>query len=287
MSGPHEILVIEDDPIHASALEARFRAKGWVPTVVDNAADAAKLVAERDFCGASVDLRLPAHRGELAVVESGFTLIRDVLRVRFGRFDEKTGKYFVPLVVVSNETAPETISTALEIGGDAFVDKAGLEDPAYVTNKLEERLRIAGRADHAACGRLIVPPPGGRKVKMCTIAIDGRMRGARTIVHINGEEGLLSPRKFLPFLRLSAMSMKNPEAWEHRSLLGLGAGRSAAHRLREPFEGLVPDDFEVLEWGRNEYFRWNPLIHVDRIDWEVLAVHSDAPVRKLAAEHLR
>jgi CheY-like chemotaxis protein len=286
MSGPHKILVIEDEKIYADALAARFRAKGWVPTIATNAAEAAKLVAEEDFCACSVDLRLPADGESVALVETGFTLIRDVLRVRFGRFDEKTGKYIVPFVVISAETAPKTISTALELGGDAFVAKADLDDPTHVTGKLEERLRIAGRADHAACGRLAAPPPVGRKIKLATIAIDGRMLGARTVVHINDQERLLPQGRFHPFLRLSAMSMRNPEAWDHRVDLWIPPGRSATNRLREPFEGLVPDDFEVLESGHNERFRWNPLIHVDRIGWEVLAVHSDARVRKLAAEHL-
>ncbi len=90
----------------------------------------------------------------------------------------------------------------------------------------------------------------------------------------------------MPFLRLSAMRLWHAESWGERTVLGIGTSRSAASRLREPFEGLVPDDFQVLEFDRRQRFRWNPLVVVERIDWEVLAVHSDAPVRKLAAESL-
>jgi hypothetical protein len=49
---------------------------------------------------------------------------------------------------------------------------------------------------------------------------------------------------------------------------------------------LVPVGFEVLEWDRRDRFRWSPGVFVERIDWEVLAVHSDAPVRKMAEEYL-
>jgi CheY-like chemotaxis protein len=286
MSGAHEILIIEDDPATGRGLAAMVRARGWVPTVAFNARDAAKIVSERDFCGGLVDLRLPSEPDAMALALTGFTLIRDTLRVRFGRFDEKTGEYVVPLVVVSAEADPESISTALELGADAFVAKTRLGDPAYVMGKLEERLRIAGRADHAACGRLATAPPVSGGKPMCTIVIDGRKRGSRTLVRINGEERELSSGNFLPFLRLSAMSMRHRESWGEKVALGFGKSTAAPSRLRQVFDGLVPDDFGVIEWDRKERFRWSPLIAIERIDWEVLALHSDGLVRKLAAEWL-
>jgi hypothetical protein len=211
--------------------------------------------------------------------------------VRFGRRDPKSGVYLVPILVISAHFEPKFVSRTLEIGGDAFIDKPSFDDFTHLTSKIQERLRLAGREDHAACASLGTvtgtPVAGAAAVrKVCSVVIPGTMEGSRTLVQIGGAPRPLSSGVFKPFLFLSAMSMRNPGAWGTSDALGMQRSKAGKSRLRAAFDGCVPAGFDPLEFDRKGRYRWHPSIVVERIDWEVLVRHADAPVRKLASEQL-
>ena len=116
-----------------------------------------------------------------------------------------------------------------------------------------------------------------------TIVIDGRKVGARSIVVVNGEERSLQDAKFVVLLRLVVVREKSAEGWASREELGLESGnRDATSRIREIFEGLVPEGFNPVEGDGRGQFRLNPGIVVERVEWGALRGHPSAGVKRVA-----
>ena len=63
--------------------------------------------------------------------------------------------------------------------------------------------------------------------------------------------------------------------------------RATTTRIRVPFRGLVPNEFEVFEGDGRKRFRLNPAIVIDKTDWAKIAKHPDPAIAGIAEKALR
>jgi hypothetical protein len=92
------------------------------------------------------------------------------------------------------------------------------------------------------------------------------------------------PLAFVVILRGIVAHERSPEAWSSRDALGIGTSRNATTRVREPFDGLVPAGFQVIESDGRGSLRLNPQIVLESVDWDALTQHPDPDVARVALE---
>ena len=295
----HAVLIVEDDPLEAETLCASVRSRGDTPYHVVNVDDALKGLETRQFCYCIVDQQLPTSATELTPMLGGGECVLETIRAKDGRRNAR-GCHTTPIIVVTGYSGHEDfVSKMYDLGADAFLSKPTREKVEVLLDRIREITRRAGRGEHGACAELNrgagpwrvpeavvpqVPVVATAAVRVdVTIVIDGRKVGARTIVVINGEERSLQDAKFVVLLRLVVAREKSAAGWGSREELGLdGTNRDATARIREIFEGIVPEGVNPVEKDGRGQFRLNLGIGVGGVEWDALKGHPSAAVRRVA-----
>ena len=117
------------------------------------------------------------------------------------------------------------------------------------------------------------------------LILDGGVVPGRTTFLVNGVKRSLPDSKFVVLLRLVAAHEREAGAWTSRALLGI-TQRDTTTRVREAFEGVVPEGFDVIEGDKRGNFRLDPRV-VGRVEWGKLEGHPDPGVGKVVGEWRR
>jgi hypothetical protein len=143
------------------------------------------------------------------------------------------------------------------------------------------------RRHHEDCAKWARPKGKGKqeeaKVVGPRIRIDGTRQRARMVIWVNGERTTIQEGAFVPLLRVIAVHLRSPGMYSPKEYLRISPTNNATSRIREPFRGVVPADFEVLERAGGGY-RLNPAIVVEHVGWKVLAEDPNPQIKKLAKE---
>jgi DNA-binding NarL/FixJ family response regulator len=297
----HEILVLEDHPGNAAALQDLLGAMDMDCRLVTTL-DELRACLATGFkpCGALLDMQVPHTAGARPHEKAGESGIA-MVQARW------TGDERVPIVVVTAfRSDPEYVWAMAELDVDGFCAKSNI---AALPDKLTHALKKAGRGAHAEC---VARDRGGRggadaeragtrkKVRAggsstaaereteVTLAMLGEPVGrGRTTLRICGETRSLRDAQFAVLLRGVELHEREPGGWLDRFELGFGLDRAMTTRVRAPFKGLVPEGFVVFEGDQRKRFRLNPRIVVERVAWGEIAGHPDPAIRGIAEKALR
>ena len=293
MTPRHEILVVEDNPQNAVTLREMVHSMDMDCRVVDTLDEVrACLASGFEPCAVLQDMQIPHTAGARPHEKSGESSI--ALIQAFAK-----GKSRPPILVVTAfRSDPDYVWQMAELEVDGFVAKSNVES---LPDKLRAAMKKCGREDHAKCAacnreaRALAQASRGEDPAQTpaatesaqgtiTLAMEGEPIRGRTSLRICGEQRLLPPARFAVLLRAVLAHERAIGSWSDRYELGIGDDRSMTTRVREPFKGLVPEGFQVIEGDKRKQFRLNPEIVVEATDWERLARHPDSGIRNIAAQ---
>lgn len=311
------MLIVEDDEAAAAIVAAAVRSRGDTPYLVGTVEDALAALEARQYCYCLVDQQLPTDARDKMPMLGGGECVMGAIREKDGRLNARKC-HVTPILVVTGYTAREDfVAKMFELGCDAFLSKPLKEKVEVLLDRVRGMTRRAGRGEHAACAELNrgagpwrVPGEGsavGAGTAEATVSaavaaapamaasgtdaklvIDGRKVGARTVVEVNGQERAMQDAKLVVLLRFVVAREKSAEGWGSREELGLASGnRDATTRIREVFEGLVPEGLNPVEGDGRGQFRLNLRIAVERVDWEKLRGHPSGAVKRVAEKRGR
>ena len=182
------------------------------------------------------------------------------------------------------EPAPEVVAAAVALArveADTGARRpGGHASGAEVGSARVSSARRTDRPGDAATDAPTDAPAAG-------LVIDGEALRRRTGLWVNGERRSLQDAKVPPLLRLIIAYQRASGEWQSREALGIVRSQDATSRIRSALKGLLPDGSKVVEDDHNGRFRLNPAVHVGRVDWDRLAEHPDAAVRKIVEERRR
>jgi CheY-like chemotaxis protein len=305
----HDVLIIEDHAPTAKKLADFVRSRGERPHVATCVRQALEMLREIDPCYVLADHELPMEEGDDPFPESGEYLLRQARQWDM-RVVPGTLLTVLQIIVVTGLPAKSKfVARVLHLGASHFQEKPlGREQLRELSQSIDECLARARRADHAACAqhaRAEAPPeaaaaaaPSPKPTPTPTpakasapapsaaprVRIDGTREGARMVVYVDGHKKTMQENAFVSLLRAIVVHQRSRDAYADKGYLRIRPGGSATTRMREPFKGLVPDGFEVLERGAAGQLRLNPAIVVEHVDWLVLAESPNDHIRKTAVE---
>ena len=139
------ILLVEDDPMLAGAVERALRQSAHVVDAVARGDDADQSLASNEYDVVLLDLGLPGL--------DGFEVLRRLRRRRNP----------VPVLILTVRDAPEDLVTGLDLGADDYLTKP------FELSELEARVRALIRRSHANAFPELVHGPlrldsGGRRL---------------------------------------------------------------------------------------------------------------------------
>jgi CheY-like chemotaxis protein len=285
MIAGHRPLIVEDDPIIAQAVEAAVRGLGHEPIVVTNARDAEQALREHTFCYILPDVCLPSAPGAMPLPVTGLTLIGDTIRRRYSHRNA-SGHHVLPIIVISAHGDPRFVSRTLEIGGDAFVDKPSFDDITILTDKICERLRLAGREDHAACEAMRTrsdAPPGsvGAEDGAIGLRLTGDVSSGQFCVVVGNESKWLTPALLRALLHLMKARLQSSDGYVTRSEMGKDAAAvvKALSRLRIALGARIDE----VDLARG--YRLHPSVVVEHVaTGELVKLKGEAIIVRLATE---
>lgn len=127
MTGPGEILIVEDDEAIAAGLELNLRLEGYLPAVANDAETAARVLAERTVALVLLDISLPK--------KTGLDLLRDL----------RASGDLTPVIVLSARQEEYDKVAALRLGADDYVTKPfALAELTARVQAVLRRYRAAG-----------------------------------------------------------------------------------------------------------------------------------------------
>ena len=279
----HRALVVEDQPSELRKLEALVRSRGDRPRAVATVDEALAALAEETFCYVILDQQLPTSVGEEPMLGGGERVLIAARKIDHRR--NADGFHLLPVLVVTGYSKePDFVAKMFDLGCDGFLAKPLDQNVEKLLDRIRVCLGRAGRLEHEGCGgkeeraRPAVPSARVR------LAMDGTTSGGRTAVRVCGERRDVQDATFSVLLRFIVAHERGRGVYSSREALGFGKSRNATSRVRETFEGLVPEGFEVIEGDRRGGFRLNPEIEVEAVDWGGLEGHPDPGVRRIAGE---
>jgi len=269
------VLIVEDNPQNAEALSEMVQSMDMVARVVTTLADVRELLASGFVPDAVLqDMQIPHAAGARPHEKSGESSIA-LVQARFG-------KGVVPIIVVTAfRSDPDYVWQMAELDVDGFVAKSNIES---LPDKLRGAMNKVRRAEpgRPAAVAAVAPEEG-----TVTLAMDGEPIRGRTSLRTCGEPRTMGDAPFAVLLRAVLAHERAAGSWTDKYELGIGDDRAMTNRVREPFKGLVPERFAVLEGDRRKQFRLNPAIVVERVNWEEMAKHPHAAIRNVAAQALK
>jgi CheY-like chemotaxis protein len=307
----HTILVVEDDAGVAQVLEEMCASLGYrsrrAPTLAavrDAIGRAGARGGDDGFCGVLLDLQLPADDHARPLVGSGETAL-----ALFRKHDKRRnpdGFHTLPIVAITGySVAPDFVARLFKAGIDEFIPRSFDDGTARsfaeridaVLDKIRTCLAQAGRAEHAACARLIgdptaspppiaapLPPPQGPGAM--TLELRGDLVGRRAIVLVNGQSRELQGRLFVVLLRLALQHEQDSNVWLSFHELGVAKAPDVPKRIRDALNPVLPAALDVLDTKYGRQCRLHPDVHVV-LDRARLAEHADPRIAKLIRERAR
>ena len=284
----HVILIIEDDPHIARDLKELLESFGYDTIHCDNAEDARKAAAERQFCLILLDLQMKARASSIDPrVAVGLALL-EYLRAALPGRTAKRKDLLQILVMSAYAKEDQHIIRAFQDGANDFIKKP--IDDAF-RDKLRQAFRHSEREKHDDdnCAALTsrARESGPADDSRIELSISGKEGAKKTEVTIAGHTLALSDARFLLLIRLVAGRLRaEEEGWVHKHQLGAppsGEGWHAVTRLVESVAQHLPKGAELVE-NASPKFRLHPNIHLGPIDWRRLARHSESKVVEIAKE---
>jgi DNA-binding response OmpR family regulator len=279
----HRALVVEDAADARAILQEVVRSRGDIPVCVGTVEEAIALLHTERFCYVLLDQQLPSVAGAEPMLGGGEHILVAARKLEHRRNAE--GWHVMPILIVTGYSSdPDFVSKMYDLGCDGFIAKPLTPNIEKLLDRIRACLGRAERSEHDRCGSISPSVHATVDTARVTLAMDGTPAGGRTAVTICGVPRELRDRTFVVLLHLVAVHKRAAGLWEARDALGFGRSRNAPSRVREAFDGLVPEDFEVIEGDRRGQFRLNPAIVVEPVAWDALLSHPDVEVRKIAAE---
>jgi DNA-binding response OmpR family regulator len=286
----HAVVLDEDDPETAGLLTEIVRSRGDRPFVASTVADAIALLEKIDPCYVLADQELPADATSRPLIGGGERVVAHARRQDTRRIDETW--HVRPILVVTGWASdPDFVSKMYDLGASAFQMKPlGREGMESLLKKIQTCLERAQRVHHDACARFARPrvsastAPASRSLAGPRVRIDGEKERTRMIVVVDGQRRTMQESAFVSLLRAIVARERWPDAWSTRASLYIGGSRNATTRIREPFKGLVPDGFDVLESDHLGRFRLSPAVVIEKVDWAAMVEHPNVQIRKIARE---
>jgi CheY-like chemotaxis protein len=282
----HLALIVEDDPETAGYLADILRARGDRPIVARTVAEALAILSKVDPCYVLADNELPAEEGAPPHTAAGERLL-EAARTQDLRLVD--GRFFVRqiLSVTGVASDPDFVTRMHALGATHFQTKPlGRDGARALLDKIRVCLERAKRVSHDACALVARRPASAPPAPIVgpRIRIDGTRERTRMILFVEGERRTIQEGAMVPLLRAIVLRERSPGAWSAREALYMSKSNNATTRINQPFRGLVPDGFLVLESDGGGSFRLNPAVVVEQIDWAALAESANAQIRKLAKE---
>jgi CheY-like chemotaxis protein len=295
-SAGHRVLVAEDDPNANEITCAILRSHGHAPRAVFTVEQALSAIEEEEFCFFVLDQQLPLSDADPKPLVTGGERLTVAARASDPRRAAGEG-HVTPILVLTGYSARSGfVSGLFKRGIDAFVEKDVCDRVEEFSAEVQGMLARAGRDDHATCAALAQrglacgsAPPGAGGVAACVrLGLDGDATGGRrTTVSMNGVVREMQDSRFAILLRCAVAHLRSAGTWTGRDALGIGSSRSATTQIRQTFDGLVPEGFEVLEGDGRGSVRLNPAIVLEPVDFEALAKHPDPAVARIAQDQTK
>ena len=254
-TGGHRVLVVEDRPADREMVCEILRARGDSPREATTVEEALAAIEEEEFCAFVLDQALPLNQTSTKAFVAGGDRVTEAARKSDKRRTEE-GASVTPIVALTSQPLnAQFISGLIERGIDAYIEKPVEDHQEIFLEKMRSLYARAGRGEHAMCAALArrrkVEGAAAADAGVVRVAIDGKVTSTgRTAIEINGTPRDMQDSKCVAILRCIVVRERDLEAWSSRDALGIGANRAATTLIREPFEGLVPDGFVVLEGDR-------------------------------------
>jgi len=291
------VLLVEDDPQNAETLRDIVGSMDMDCRVVVTLEEVRALLASGfAACAVLQDIQIPHAAGARPHEKAGESSIA-LVKARW------PGKRRPGIVVVTGfRSDPDFVWAMSELDVDGFCSKSNIQ---ALPDKLHAALKKRGREDHAGCAACdgesarsadrsapnmepaAHPARGASAEGPVTLEMLGEPLRGRTTLRICGELCDMPDAKFGVLLRAVDVHERSAGAWSDRYELGIGEDRGMTTRVREPFKGLVPVGFQVIEGDGRKQFRLNPQIVTVATEWQRLAKHPDPTIRNIAVQALK
>jgi CheY-like chemotaxis protein len=285
----HAVLIVEDDEVVRDKLAAFVRSRGERPFLATCVRRALEMLATLHPCYVLADHQLPMEDGDDPFEESGEYLLREARKLDMRVVP---GTLFCVLqIIVVTALPPETkfVTRMLHLGASHFLSKPlGREQLRELSVMIDECLERSRRVHHSACAAHArggpSPEPEPKLTAAPRIRIDGARARTRVVIFVDGHRRTIQESAMVPLLRAIVVHERSPGMYSPKEYLRISPSGSATTRIREPFKGLVPEGFEVLEGSGGGAFRLNPALVVEHVDWVALAQHTNLQIKKIAKE---
>jgi CheY-like chemotaxis protein len=292
MPPAHDVLIVEDHAPTAKKLADFVRGRGERPHVATCVRQALEMLKRIKPCYVLADHELPMDEGDEALPESGEYFLKEARKWDMRVVPGTLLTVLQILVVTGLPAKSKFVARVLHLGASHFQEKPlGREQLRELSQSIDECLARAQREDHAACAKHAradaadaEPAPPPEPVAAPRIRIDGVRDRARMVLYVDGHRRTMQEHAFVSLLRAIVVHERSREAYADRAYLRISPSGSGTSRIREPFKGLVPDGFEVLERGAGKQYRLNPAIVIEHVGWLVLAENPEVHIRKIALE---
>ncbi len=286
MSVRHVALIVEDDPATLAILVELVKSIGHEARTASTLAEVRAAAQAGGYCYVLLDMQIPSEAGAMPMIGSGETALA-LLREREPDRNANGRHLLQILIVTAYSREPDFVARMYDADANGFIDKPFGAKMEQVLDKIRACLKRAGREEHGDCARKTRVKAPEAITEKVELAIDGTRVGRRTAVHAGAARRELPDARFILLLRLIDAHLRTPGAWSTRQELGIGRSPEIPSRIREAFEGVFPEGFELMESDRAGKLRLNPEVGIGRIDWKALAGHPNAGVQRVARGWMR
>lgn len=283
MSARHVVLLVEDEKELAAELTDLLKSLGHDVLHAATQEEAQKLLETREFCYVLLDLQIKVAPDSIkARVEAGLALL-EAIRKRWPQRNGKDHHALQILVMSGHAKEHQYVVKAFQEGANDFLQKPLSDNQPRLDERIREALRKSGRETHDRCAHLAAGDAGVAKVRL---NVTGKQIVKRTEILLDDKSAPLTNSSFVILMHLLVARAKDDKGWVHKSELGASSdqGWKGVSRLRDETAPHLPKKTDLTENDKSGYYRLNPEVAVEKIDFDALEAHWDGRIKKLAAE---
>lgn len=277
MTGPHRVLVVEDDRTTAEDLSDILRSLDCEPVIVDNKRDALAALRRDTFCFAVLDLQIKMERGSIkGHDEFGRSLVREIRAL----YPDHAGRgYRLPILVVSGFA--REVNSAVEVmkdGADDVIQKPF--DSREVSASVRQALEKSGRASHRSC--VAMPGRAAGAPGALVLSIPGDREGRRTRVAFGAASVDLTDASLRVLLYLVVGKLVGEKV--HKTELGARAdqGFRGISVLRDALKPALGAGVDIIDNDQHGHYWLVDDIEIGECDHDKLVALGDSQITALA-----
>ncbi len=293
MNDQHVALVVEDEPEMAAEITEILTSLGHRCVHTESLEEGSELAERGGFCYVLLDLQIKPTRDSIRPrVEAGETLMGRI-RKQFPRRNA-ADKHDLQILLMSGHVKEhEAVVRMLQTGGDDFIKKPLGENKTPLDTKIRTALRQSGRDSHCHCAARnreatssAASSVGAPRAETISLSLGGRPMKKRTALQVGDKSVALTTPSFVLALHLMVGRLRGDGVLP----AALGARTQPQRTLQQLCEQLapyLPKGMSVAEVGPDGRFHLHPSVDLGSLDPRCIEGHSEARVKRLAAELLR